>query len=293
MAASDAPRPPLTGRVSRIQRACIGDGPGYRTTVFLQGCPLHCPWCHNPDYRPAGPRVSRNRHRCIGCGHCVGADPGCHCGKSACDGCGVCIEACPAGALTRLGVERDVEAVMRVVRRDEPYYADTGGGMTLSGGEPLAQMDFALALLDAARAGHIASAVETSCAIPPATFSRVVGRADLYLCDIKASRAAYPSLVGADPDLVLANIRLLSDAGCAVIIRVPCVGGVNFDAGHAAFVSEAAALPHVQDVDLLPYHAMGRGKAAMAGLAESDWSIMRTPSPADLEAFRRQSVKMS
>lgn len=279
-----------TGRVSRIQRACIGDGPGYRTTVFLQGCPLHCPWCHNPDYRPAGPRVSRNPRRCIDCGRCVEPASDCLRGKPRCDGCGVCVAECPAAAITLLGAEMDVEAVMRVVCRDAPYYAGTGGGMTLSGGEPLMQMDFVLALLDAARREGIASAIETSCALPPMEFARVVGRADLYLCDIKASRAAYPTLIGANPDVVLSNIAALDKAGCDIVVRVPCVAGVNFDDGLAAFVAEVAALERVRGVDLLPYHDMGRGKAAMAGLAESDWSAMRAPTTGELEAFRRRAV---
>ena len=287
MASPSHPDSSPTGRVSRVQRACIGDGPGYRTTVFLQGCPLHCPWCHNPDYRPAGPHVSRNPRRCIGCGRCIEPASGCLRGKPGRDGCGVCVAECPAGALTLLGADMDVEAVMRVVRRDMPYYAGTGGGMTLSGGEPLMQMDFALALLDAARREGISTAIETSCALPPVEFARVVGKADLFLCDIKASRAAYPELVGADPGVVLANIAALDKAGCPIVIRVPCVSGVNFDDGLAAFVAEAAALKHVRGVDLLPYHAMGRGKAAMAGLAEPDWSTMSAPTPEELEAFRR------
>lgn len=282
------PSPAPTGRVSRIQRACIGDGPGYRTTVFLQGCPLHCPWCHNPDYRPAGARISRNPRRCIGCGRCVDTPAGCLRGNAHCAGCGRCVEECPAGAITMLGVEMDAASVMRVVRKDMPYYAATNGGMTLSGGEPLMQMNFALALLDAARRARIASAVETSCALPPETFAHVIGRADLFLCDVKASRAAYPALIGADPDIVLANIAALDKAGCDIVLRVPCVAGVNFDDGLAAFVAEAARLSHVRDVDCLPYHDMGRGKATMAGLAEPDWFAMRTPASEALEWFRRR-----
>ncbi len=293
MASTDNPCPMPTGRVSRIQRACTGDGPGYRTTVFLQGCPLHCPWCHNPDYRPADPRVSRNLRRCIACGRCAETASGCHRGKPGCDGCGVCVAECPAGALSLLGADMDVETVMRVVRKDNPYYAGTGGGMTLSGGEPLMQMDFALTLLDAARREGISSAIETSCALPPVKFGRVVGWADLYFCDIKASRAAYPALVGADPDVVLANIAALDKAGCEIVLRVPCVVGFNFDDGLAAFVAEAAVLKHVRGVDLLPYHDMGRGKAAMAGLAEPDWSAMRAPTSEELDRFREILGKIS
>lgn len=288
MASPDNPCPMPTGRVSRIQRACTGDGPGYRTTVFFQGCPLHCPWCHNPDYRLAGPRVSRNPRRCIGCGRCAEATSDCHRGKSRCDGCGVCVAECPAGALVMLGKRMTVGAVMDVVRRDAAYYRDTGGGMTLSGGEPLMQMAFTLALLEAAHAEGIATAIETSCAIPESAFAHVVRKADLYLCDIKTSRQAYPELVGANPDQILANMTVLSEAGCRMVIRVPCISGMNFNAELAEFVSEAASLRAVVGIELLPYHDLGRGKAAMAGLDEPDWSGMGTPSAGDLLAFQQR-----
>ena len=137
----------ITGRVSRIQRACIGDGPGYRTTVFFQGCHLKCPWCHNIDYRPFDSRLSRNLHRCIACGRCEVT--------SGIDSNNINlarrVDECPSGALTVLGREMSVNEVINIVRRDLPYYQDTGGGMTLSGGEPLMQSEFALALLDAAK----------------------------------------------------------------------------------------------------------------------------------------------
>ena len=154
------------------------------------------------------------------------------------------------------------------------------------------QMIFVLALLSAAPSECDREAMKLLARWPrPDWNSRaMVGRADLYLCDIKASRAAYPTLIGANPDVVLANIAALDKAGCGIVVRVPCVAGVNFDDGLAAFVAEVAALERVRGVDLLPYHDMGRGKAAMAGLAESDWSAMRAPTPGELEAFRRRAV---
>lgn len=268
--------PSSTGRVSGIQRACTGDGPGYRTVVFLQGCHLHCPWCHNPDYQPFGERVEKVQARCIACGKCeVNAD----------ETASRRVAECPAGALVQLGALLTVEAVMQVVRRDAGYYRDTGGGMTLSGGEPLMQMDFTLALLAAARKEGISTAIETSCAIATRDFSRVVGKAEWYLCDIKASREAYPKLIGADPELVYANIAALSEAGCRIVIRVPSVAGMNFDDGLAAFVADVAALENVQDVELLPYHDLGRGKADRVGLPEPDWSKMSAPSAAEQKAF--------
>ena len=277
-----------TGHVSRIQRACTGDGPGYRTTVFLQGCHLHCPWCHNPDYRPFGSQTVRIEPRCIACGRCDKSLQVCRHGVELGKGCDACVAACPSGALLMLGAIMGVEEVMKVVRRDLDYYRETGGGMTLSGGEPLMQMDFSLALLAAAREEGIATAIETSCAIASREFARVVGKADLYLCDIKASREAYLDLIGVTAEQVYANIVALSEAGCRVIIRVPCISGMNFDDGLAAFISEVAALKNVEEVELLPYHDMGRGKATRIGLPEPDWATMRTPSIDEQQAFQQK-----
>lgn len=194
---------------------------------------------------------------------------------------------CPSGALVLLGAETSVGEVLRVVRRDMDYYRDTGGGLTLSGGEPLEQMEFALALLAEARAEGIATAVETACALPPSAFAPIVGKADLYLCDVKASRSAYRNLVGADADVVRSNIESLGRAGCRTVLRVPCVAGANFDVGLAAFVAELAALPGVEGFDLLPFHDWGRCKAAAAGVEEPDWATMRAPSGAELDGFRQ------
>lgn len=276
--------PPMDtkGYVSRIQRACTGDGPGYRTTVFFQGCHLACPWCHNPDYRPFGTRLSRNPHRCIACGRCDDLAPAAGPASEMARRVGEC----PAGALTLLGREMSVAAVMQVVRRDLSYYRHTGGGMTLSGGEPLMQPDFALALLQAAAAEGIGTAVETSCAMAPQIVAHFAGRADLFLCGIKASREAYPRLIGCEADLILQNIATLAATGRPLIIRVPCVVGVNFDDGLAALVNQAAAIPGVSGVELLPYHDFGRGKAAMTGLVEPQWGDMRAPTADELAHFK-------
>ncbi len=277
-----------TGYVSRIQRACTGDGPGYRTTVFLQGCHLHCPWCHNADYQPFGSQTVRIEPRCIACGRCVAGEQICRHGVEIAKGCNACVAECPSGALVMLGTVLNVEDVMKVVRRDLDYYRETGGGLTLSGGEPLMQMDFSLALLKAAREEEIPTAIETSCSITSREFSRVIGKADLYLCDIKASREAYFDLVGVTAAYVYANVVALSEAGCRMIIRVPCISGMNFDDGLAAFISEVAALKNVEDVELLPYHDMGRGKATRLGLSEPDWVTMCAPTAEEQKVFQRK-----
>jgi pyruvate formate lyase activating enzyme len=198
------------------------------------------------------------------------------------------VRECPAGALSLLGREMSVAEVIGVVRRDISYYRDTGGGVTLSGGEPLTQPEFALALADAARAEGISVAIETSCAVPESVVVRFADACiDLFLCGIKASRADYQRLIGVDPDLVLKNIFTLAASGRAVTLRVPCVVGLNFNEGLAEFINEAAAIKGVGGVELLPYHNFGRGKATMAGLPEPDWSEMRAPDEEELVEFAR------
>lgn len=283
----------LTGRIFNIQRYCAGDGPGIRTTVFFQGCPLHCVWCHNPESHPFSPRVSFQKNACIGCGRCKNFLPGENCRRRPeclCSGCGLCVKECPGAALTLLGRSVSVEDVMRIVRRDRFYYDETGGGLTLSGGEPLAQTEFALSLLSAAKEEGISTAVETSGAVPPQQFERVIGKCDLFLFDIKAPGSRYQELTGADFELVYRNLRSLSAAGNRMILRVPMVRGKNADEEFLALLKELSGLPHVESLELLPYHDMGRGKAETAGLREADWDSMSAP-PEELICNWNDSLK--
>lgn len=271
----------LYGRIFDIQRFCTGDGPGIRTTVFFQGCPLHCEWCHNPESRVFQPRVSFKPSSCISCGRCKIMQPGISCRRTPgihCSGCGICIEECPGCALTLLGRSISVEDVMRTVLRDLEYYRESDGGLTLSGGEPLCQSDFAHALLLAAKNAGIRTAVETSGAVPRAALEKVVARCDLFLFDIKTVPERYRTLTGADPELIFSNLHFLSDSGCRIILRVPLVNGKNVEDKLLAFLKKLSCMQGVKCIDILPYHDMGRGKASMAGLPEADWQTMSPPS---------------
>ncbi len=281
-------------RIFDIQRFCISDGPGIRTTVFFQGCPLHCPWCHNPESRPFQPGILFHAEKCVRCGRCVRPRGGRSCVRNpaqSCSACGKCVAECPVGALTLLGRPVSAEEILAVARRDTFYYRQTGGGITLSGGEPLAQAEGALNLLNLARGEGISTAIETSAAVSEAVFDRFPGQADLWLVDLKASRKRYKALTGADSELVFRNLKTLSDSRAQIRLRVPMVADCNVDAGLLDFLLECAALPGVIAADLLPWHDLGRGKAAMSGLPEPDWSAMSSPPESLLNEWREKLTR--
>ena len=277
------------GRIFNIQRYCIHDGPGIRTTVFLQGCPLHCLWCHNPESQDFAPRVSFQSELCINCGRCAVLSPGKNCRRAPekdCSGCGICVKECPAAALTLLGREVTPDDVMKTVLRDRFYYDQTGGGLTISGGEPCSQREFTAELLDMAAKERIHTAIETSGMSAPETVADLAHRCGLWLFDIKAAPDRYRELTGADYRIVRANLQYLSDHGCRIGLRVPLVSGANCEPALLEELKSLACLPGVEKIDLLPYHDMGRGKAVRCGKAEPDWKKFSAPSDELLTAWR-------
>lgn len=281
-----------TGTLFDIQRFSIHDGPGIRTTVFLKGCLLHCLWCHNPESQDFLPEISDNAASCIHCGACVEACPeGCHTvfddahrfDRTRCTRCGLCAEACCTGALERIGRTATVEEVINDVLRDKPFYASSGGGMTLSGGEPLAQPTFASALLRAAKLEGLHTCVETSGAVPFSIFAEVMPFVDLFLFDIKETdRDSLLQTTGAKQDEILANLKKLDDAGASIILRCPIIPGLNDRDDHfVALARLAEKLRGIRGIDLIPYHALGTGKTASLGKPDAFASTM--PSDATVE----------
>lgn len=262
-----------SGIVFDIRRYAIHDGPGIRTTVFLKGCSLSCAWCHNPESQARGFEAVFRGERCIRCGACVDAcrqgavtwtDAGPVTDRARCTACGDCAAVCYADARERVGREMAVEEVLAEVARDEPFYRRSGGGMTLSGGEPLLQAAFAAALLRGAKERGVHTALDTCGYAAWEALDRLRGDVDLFLYDVKLlDDERHRRFTGVSNGPILANLCALAARGHAIVLRVPVIPGVNDDpANLEALAALAGELPHLARVDLLPYHHIGADKYA-------------------------------
>ncbi len=265
----------VSGTVFDIQRFSVHDGPGIRTVVFLKGCPLRCRWCSNPESQRGAPEILYTAARCLRCGRCVEecpeqvlvlGDAGVLVDRPRCTLCGRCVAACPGRALRIAGRVMSVDEVLAEVQRDGIFYRHSGGGMTLSGGEPLWQPDFALALLMGARAIGIHTAIETTGQASPYDVRRVLAATNLILYDVKHMDARkHQEWTGASNSNILQNAELASRLGVPMIIRTPVVPGFNDDAEEIVAIGRFALRLGCKEMHLLPYHSYGAGKYASLG----------------------------
>jgi len=266
-----------SGTIFAIKRYALHDGPDLRVTVFLKGCPLSCHWCHNPEGMRPGTQILSLPDRCVGCGECLTACPqgalsagpaSVRRDAGACTACGTCAETCPALAHEALGRSWTVAEVMAEIEKELPFFEGSQGGVTFSGGEPLAQPDFLEALLAACVRLGIHRAVDTSGFATAETALRIARHTDLFLFDLKhMDPAEHRRATGVDNAPILANLRLLAETGARIQLRLPLIPGFN-DGGENIRQTGllAASLPGVDGIDVLPYHATAKGKYAKLGL---------------------------
>jgi len=279
----------VTGRVFDIKRYSIHDGPGIRTTVFLKGCSLRCLWCHNPESVDPGPELMHWPGRCTRCYACITACPKGAIAKDAvgaividrkaCDLCGKCAEACLYDAMQIVGREMSVEEVLSEVEKDKIFYDQSGGGITLSGGDPFVQSAFAEALLDGCRSRGISTAVDTAGFSRNGVLDRVASKADLILYDLKCmDDVRHKELTGVSNVPIIENLKRLAAGRAEVWVRIPFVSGVNDDDDNIRrTIALLASLKTIRRVGILPYHSGGLEKARRIG-QESHFRKFETPS---------------
>jgi len=258
-----------------IQRFCLHDGPGLRTTVFFKGCPLRCRWCSNPESQRQAADLMHNAARCMACGACAAACPhgliatkergGPELDRKACVACGACCDVCPTGAMFRKGRDMTVDEIVAAALRDSVFYAHSGGGLTVSGGEPLAQPDFLLELLGAAKDAALNTAMETTLHADWAVVERCLPFLDHVFFDVKhPDSALHAAGAGVGLEKILPNAGRLCRVHPDPHPRIPVIPGYNTSEKAMEGFAELIA-GFGRPVELLPYHALGEGKYSLLG----------------------------
>jgi pyruvate formate lyase activating enzyme len=288
----------MKGVVFEYQRWSIHDGPGARTTIFLKGCPLRCQWCCNPESQEKNPQIAFFEDKCLGCGRCAQVCPnqlpdqppgtGPWTG-GVCSACGKCVQACPSGARQMTGREVSTDEVLEVVRRDQVFYRRSGGGVTLSGGEPLAQPEFALALLERCLSMGIDTAIETCGHFDWQAGKEALKAANLVYLDLKhMDPEVHKQLTGVSNRVILSNAERMAREQIPLIIRIPVVPNLNDNPTdiEATVSFVRSTLRNAAGIELMPYHALGKMKYSSLG---RNYSLghLAAPSPEKMEILQK------
>jgi pyruvate formate lyase activating enzyme len=271
-----------------IQKFSVHDGPGIRTTIFFKGCPLTCQWCHNPESQKAGKELVLHSARCTLCGQCQKncrqqairiAGNRLSYDQSNCTYCERCIDHCYNEAREFVGKEVTVEELMVEIEKDRPFYEQSGGGVTLSGGEAMTQIDFVEELVTCCNEQGISVAVDTCGYAPRENFIRIMKQINVFLYDIKLmDPALHSQYTGRDNLLILENLELLSRNGAVINIRLPLLEGINTEDSHIQSIIDFISRLAIRSINLLPYHDMAKGKY---GKLHLDYSAAAFSSPAE------------
>lgn len=250
----------MDGKIFDIQRFSIFDGPGIRTNVFLKGCNLRCLWCHNPESQHRENQLMFYKDKCVGCGECVKICNKTH--TDECIACGKCAEVCTHNARKISGRTASSEEIIEAVLRDREFYRTSGGGVTISGGEPLLQPDFTAEILNACRQNGVHTAIETAGCVKWESFEKVLPYLDLILFDIKCiDDEKHKRLVGVSNKLIFENAQKLKECGVKILFRTPVIPGYN-----DGEIKAIAEFCKPFDYEILAYHQTGCGKYDALGI---------------------------
>ena len=266
-----------------IQRFCLHDGPGIRTTLFMKGCPLRCLWCHNPEGQSPSKELFFRRDKCVFCGKCLGlcearsaSDGKISVDRALCTACGKCASVCIPDCNEICGKESEVEDLFETLIRDRLYFENSDGGITVSGGEPLSQKEALVRLAKLSRDANISFAVETSGYGDASALSRLASLGSLFLYDLKgADDEKHIANTGVSNKTIISNLDMLAGAGADIILRLPLVPGYN-DSGRdlraiSALISKYKG--KVRHAEIMPYHRIGLGKIPSLGREAGDENI--------------------
>lgn len=284
----------MQGMVLEIQRMALDDGPGIRTAVFLKGCRLHCSWCHNPESQSGRPELMVRVDKCKSCGKCIDICPADNLSEMAkgfdrnkCLACFSCAKVCPNEAFNVAGKRMTAEEVMDVATLDYNHYQFTGGGITLTGGDPLCQAAFSFEILSLAKQMGIHTCIETSGVGQQDALKKLLPVTDLWLFDLKGNADIYRRLVGADFVFVEQELCYLLGQKAKVILRCPIITGItdhdDWIDEICSFIKKWNQIYPLQDVHLLPFHRLGLDKYKALGRK----AAMEKEYPPDEEKMKR------